>query len=239
MRPISARKLALAAGAALAGLAAPGLAAAADFYLKIQGTAGEVWNQPLQSFSWGTTQTSTSGVGGGMGAGKVKKVDSITVKQSVAETAVGDEARKRPGGVKFDEITLKRGDSAAAEGGVWVATGDLDNDGRADRSAPRDVATGQSSGRANLNSSKSNRVDQTGAGETVREPLPTGSVRIEVKLPWPGCTEGARYPAAELVAAGSIYELKEVVISSCAPDALTLNYSKVKVRAWNPTKKEE
>jgi len=34
------------------------------------------------------------------------------------------------------------------------------------------------------------------------------------------------------------YELKDVVISNCAPGSVTLDYGKVTVKGWNPEKKE-
>lgn len=48
-----------------------------------------------------------------------------------------------------------------------------------------------------------------------------------------------RYPEAVLQTATARYELKDVVISGCAADSVSLNYAKVRVRAWNPSKKEE
>ena len=100
--------------------------------------------------------------------------------------------------------------------------------------------------RVNLNSSKSNAnreiavSDPGAAGSkrqhgwvTVSKPLDRGAVRVKVKFPWLACRVGAAYPDAVLQNAAGRYELKEVVISGCAPDGVALNYAKVQVRGWD------
>ena len=69
-------------------------------------------------------------------------------------------------------------------------------------------------------------------------PLDRGSVRVKVKFPWLGCSVGEHYPYVTLELATARYELKDAIISSCAQDAVALDYAKVKVRAWDPAKKE-
>ena len=160
-----------AASAAMAGQAA-------DYFLKIKGVEGDSGkaaassDKPriavleLHSWSFGATQANSGHTGGGMGAGKVSmhdlsaapgpqagkvsKVEAITIKQGAAAaeesarpndrlrtagpkdgwpaasageaeiTLKGDaaeQAKKRPGRVKYGDITLKRGvDAAAARG---------------------------------------------------------------------------------------------------------------------------
>lgn len=202
---------AAAALALLAPAAFAGSAQAADYFLKIKGIEGDsgkaaaAGDKPriavleLQSWSFGATQTSSGHSGGGMGAGKVSmhdlsaaagpqagkvsKVEAITIKQGAAAAAAdgsasagdrlqtagpkdgwpaasageaeitlkgdaAEKARKRPGRVKYGDITLKQGAAAAAAGGVSVAAGDVDGDGRADLAAPRDSASGQATGSA-------------------------------------------------------------------------------------------
>ena len=35
------------------------------------------------------------------------------------------------------------------------------------------------------------------------------------------------------------YKLQDAIVTSCASESISLNYSKVTVRGWNPEKKEE
>jgi hypothetical protein len=74
---------------------------------------------------------------------------------------------------------------------------------------------------------------------TVAKPLDRGAVRVKVKFPWLDCKVGAAFPDAVLQNAAGRYELKDAIITGCAPDAVSLNYAKVRVRGWNPEKKED
>jgi hypothetical protein len=65
-----------------------------------------------------------------------------------------------------------------------------------------------------------------------------GAVRVKVKFPWLDCKVGAAFPGAVLQNDAGLYEFENVLISGCAPDGVTLNYAKVRVRGWNPEKKE-
>ncbi len=46
-------------------------------------------------------------------------------------------------------------------------------------------------------------------------PLPRGSVRVKVKMPWPTCRVGAAYPRLELAGGGRRYVLEGVTVASC------------------------
>lgn len=70
------------------------------------------------------------------------------------------------------------------------------------------------------------------------KPLDRGAVRVKVKFPWLDCKVGAAFPDAVLQNDAGRYELENVLISGCAPDSVTLDYAKVKVRDWDPEKKE-
>jgi hypothetical protein len=72
----------------------------------------------------------------------------------------------------------------------------------------------------------------------VAQPLDRGSVRIKVKIPWLDCKAGAAFPDAVLQNDAGRYEFENVLISGCAPDSVTLDYAKVRVRGWDPEKKE-
>ncbi|HEX6740903.1 MAG TPA: hypothetical protein VF079_03800 [Sphingomicrobium sp.] len=71
----------------------------------------------------------------------------------------------------------------------------------------------------------------TTAGPPVR-----GTLTVKASLP--GCMVGARYGGAQFASGSMRYELKDVVISNCAPGEVTLQYGKVTVKGWNPEKKE-
>ena len=73
---------------------------------------------------------------------------------------------------------------------------------------------------------------------TVAQPLDRGSVRVKVKFPWLDCKVGAAFPDAVLQNDAGRYEFKDVMITGCAPDGVSLNYAKVIVRGWDPEKKE-
>jgi RNA:NAD 2'-phosphotransferase (TPT1/KptA family) len=74
---------------------------------------------------------------------------------------------------------------------------------------------------------------------TVSKPLDRGAVRVKVKMPWLDCKEGTAFPDAVLQNDAGRYELKDAIITGCAPDGVSLNYSKVTVKGWNPEKKED
>jgi hypothetical protein len=65
-----------------------------------------------------------------------------------------------------------------------------------------------------------------------------GAVRVKVRFPWLDCRVGAAFPDAVLQNDAGRYELENVLISGCAPDSVTLDYAKVRVRGWDPEKKE-
>lgn len=72
---------------------------------------------------------------------------------------------------------------------------------------------------------------------TVSKPLDRGAVRVKVKFPWLECRVGAAFPDAVLQNDAGRYEFKDAIITGCAPDSVTLDYAKVKVRGWDPAKK--
>ena len=74
--------------------------------------------------------------------------------------------------------------------------------------------------------------------DSLSPPPERGSVRIKVKFPWLDCAVGAAIPDAMLQADAARYELKDIQVTGCAPDSVDLDYAKVKVRAWDPSKKE-
>jgi hypothetical protein len=71
----------------------------------------------------------------------------------------------------------------------------------------------------------------------VAQPLDRGAVRVKVKFPWLDCRVGAAFPDAVLQNDAGRYEFQDAIITGCAPDSVTLDYAKVKVRGWDPAKK--
>lgn len=74
-------------------------------------------------------------------------------------------------------------------------------------------------------------------------PPPTGS--LTVLTSGGACQLGARYPSLTLAGRGKSYELQDVQVADCGgnvsgpEEAITFVYGKVKVRGWDPKKKEE
>lgn len=180
-------------------------------------------------------------------AGDGKHIDVLSYSFGVSEN--------RAKGKVEHEWKVEEGESAPPpRGGVRVAAGDLDGDGRADISAkqdvksPRDASAGLPTGKRQHkpvtitkewdSSSPAAVTEKRQHGwVTVSKPVEQGSLRLKGSLP--GCAVGATYPQAVLQTAAARYELTEVIISSCAADSVSLDYAKVKVRGWDPTKKEE
>jgi hypothetical protein len=75
-----------------------------------------------------------------------------------------------------------------------------------------------------------------GSESELTGPPQRGSLTVKASLP--GCTVGARYGGAQFAGGSMRYELKDVVISNCAPGSVTLDYGKVTVKGWNPETKE-
>lgn len=74
---------------------------------------------------------------------------------------------------------------------------------------------------------------------TLSMPVDKGSVMLKLASAWPGCQVGKRYAELELGDGAKSYTLQDAVVSSCAAESVSLNYSRVKVRGWDPEKKEE
>lgn len=255
-------------------------AAAADYYLKIEGhkgeggaAAGSGGQIEILSFHWGPRQSASAdgsdaglklqpggggGAGGGamgdasighsqggttgpplaargMGAGKVAISDSISSTSSQVKREQGGADVGLPGGtakgtaappaVSHDLRTnVVARTSAPPAGGGGIAIG-------------LDGPTGQAAG-------QHIHMHQVG---TMPAPPPKGSLRVRAKFP--GCTVGARYPAAELSGAGTRYTLTDIIITGCAAapaagaappmDEVSLDYARVQVRGWNPETKEK
>jgi type VI protein secretion system component Hcp len=205
----------------------------------------------ILSWSWGETGAADVEYGwkveeGDSAAGKQLKQDSIAIKQTThaasrpndrlrnagprdgwgaqspgeAEiTLKGSTIKQNAAPARPSDITLKRG-TAASAGGVSVAAGDVTGDGTAAESG---LPTGKRQHKP----------------VTISMPLDRGSVSVMLKSAWPDCRVGTQYPELELGDDTKAYELQDAIVTGCAAESVSLNYSKVKVRGWDPEKKEE
>jgi hypothetical protein len=117
--------------------------------------------------------------------------------------------------------TIKGSSSAAKFGAVGGMHRD---DGVA---SPRDTASGMPTGK------------RQHGWVTVSKPLDRGAVRVKVNFPWLDCRIGSAFPDAVLQNDAGRYELKDVVITACAANGVSLDYAKVTVRGWDPERKQE
>ena len=98
-------------------------------------------------------------------------------------------------------------------------------------------------------------------GKVFGSPAPSGS--MTTRVPAGTCTVGARYPAAKLDTGSMIFEMENIMVSSCSSgsggssslpmEEISFNYEKIrttyqaqdkqapktKVRGWDPEKKEQ
>lgn len=215
-------------------------AAGADYYLKIEGVDGESKDEKhkdeieILSYSWGATRS-----GNGQADALTDGLLVLRAADAPAATAAGS-GGMGGGKASVNDISVMRGPrQTAATDGVKVAAGDVDGDGRGDAArhgitSPRDVATGQSSGK---------RTHP--ALIKISKPLATGSISLDMTLA--GCAVGTRYPSARLTTPSGSYALQDVVVAACGADPrgaapmeqVTLNYARIQVRGWDPRKKEE
>lgn len=122
-------------------------------------------------------------------------------------------------------------DSWQWAGAVAEATGRREKIGvipfEYDVKSPRDVASGQASGkRQHAPVTVTRKVDLPDLA--LPRPLPQGSVRVRPKMPWLACRVGARYPVLVLGGDGQRYRLLDAAVSSCGPDeSVTFVYAKL------------
>jgi hypothetical protein len=180
---------------------APALAAASDYFLKLEGVPGESKDDghrqqiEILAFGWGETRDVD-----GNGA-----ADALTDGLLVVRYAVPGVTRDPPHKDKLSALAIDH-----------------------EVKSPRDAASGQASGK---------RMHKP---RWVYEPEPLNAAgSLTVKASVPGCAPGQRYGGAQFAGGGKLYQLSDVVIAGCAPDAVSLNYRKVTVKGWNPEKKED
>ncbi len=105
--------------------------------------------------------------------------------------------------------------------------------------APRDIASGQASGKRQHGSITITPQLGARAALPLLRPLPSGSVRVKLRNPWLGCRVGASITALTLTVRDGSYRLEDAVTTGCAPDSASFDYAKVTVRGWDPATKQE
>ena len=193
---------------------APAAAASADYFLKIEGVDGESKDDKhkgeieILSYSWGATRTG--------------QADALTDGLMIIRY------NTEPAGAAADKNIVLKGskigeNAPATSGGVRVAAGDVDGDGRAAVVSPRDPASGLATGKR--------------MHKPVTFPTPRDRGSLTVRGKFPGCAVGTRYPVLALSGAGQRFTLQDAIITSCssvpgqaAPmEEVSFNYAKLKL----------
>ena len=154
----------------------------------------------------------------------VAKVDGFTVKQGV-----------RP--YKLDPVFVKSwstsGDAGTSpppfRGGVRVASGDVNN------------APVGGSETMTLGAGRTETAQATGKRQhmPIRARMYYDAGGVTIGGRFPACRVGAAFDSAAIGHGSERYEMKDVVITNCAADSMSLNFKKVTVRGWDPEKKEQ
>ncbi len=122
----------------------------------------------------------------------------------------------------------------------WSTSGDADrpprggrNEMMMDDSAGKEQSSSGVSGRDWISRASTARSSPSAAGRT----YDGGSVTLSGRFP--ACRVGAAYDRAAIGHGHERYEMSDLVVTGCARESMSLNFAKVKVRGWNPEKKEE
>ena len=240
MRPATNFTLhAILAACLVAFAAASAAAGKMDAWIMIGGINGEEGDRAqqgsqgqqleVQSYHWGPRQT-TSADGSRTRAGNQVILDDTPGGAAAKERQAGmkDMAAERSGseagggldaGMKQLEAKDRMGDSRSGHSMLGASDRVTHNP-----PPPRDGGLGSESERRNY------------APVKFATPRDRGSLTFAGAMP--GCEVGKRYAGAQFAAGAMRYELTDVVITNCSANGVSLNYGKVKVRGWNPEKKE-
>jgi hypothetical protein len=214
-------------------LAAPAIAGEEVVYHTIILTKGTLSITPSRYIgrSDGFVQQGSTSAAGGW-----SKVDGLEVSWEVPNAAAGSWPDS---GMKQLEAENKMGDrqssGPAFQGGVTVASGDVN--GHSNLGA---------SGRITVGANRTESGQATGKRQHMPlrtrmyydEPQGSGPGSLVIRGSLPGCSVGKRYGGMQFASGNKRYELTDAVISNCGAGAVTFAYAKVKVRGWDPEKKE-
>lgn len=210
MRPIANFTLHAVLAATLAALATSSAAAQSPPTLRIvtetpmaaKGDKPRIAVLELQEFRWGTTQQARTFVKSWSTSGDADDAPTegrASKDMTLKGKNIGQNSKDgaKGGNVEF-EWKVEEGESAPPRpgGGVSVAAGDVDGDGRG-------AASGLPTGK------------RQHKPMTITKPLDKGSVWVRVASPWTGCRVGARYPSLELGDGAKRYVLQDVSVASC------------------------
>ena len=229
MRPVTNFTLHAILAAALAALAASSAAAepavSGEVFVRLpSGAHGKGEHIEIQSYQWGSSQAGrVSGVKpadpgqNGEWSADVEKPSEGAASGDV--TLKGSKIGQNSTRVRRSDITMKRSTSQTRPvGGVRVASGDVDGSGSG---ASETLTVGGSQTESQATGKRQHKpfVMQNYYDETLDEPLPSGSVRVKVKMPWLACKVGTRYPTIELGSGARIYRLTDALVTSCGTSA--------------------
>lgn len=225
--------------------------AAAGGYIKLgdikgesaaKGQGGQI---EIESWSWGETQSARKGnveYGWKVEEGeKAARGDMVLKGSKIGENApAGDPDRPLVAGRVPDPAVEREMKESGEKGGtedINIGVGELQEatvSKRIDKSSPKLM-------------------------QALAAPLPRGSVRVKVKMPWPACQEGKFYPKLIVGSPVKVYTLSGVTVASCGGggslpmEEISFNYAKITtgpatqgkqapkstVRGWDPEKKQE
>lgn len=153
------------------------------------------------------------------------------------------------GWIELESLSWAPERGASATGGVRVATGDVDGDGRAERAAvtaPRDAASGLPTGkRQHKPVTVTKEVDK--ATPRLAETVSAGEDETEAALLLPAvqkvreaaarmprghsCTVGQTYETVEIRKGkdGPVHTARDVTVSACAGEQISLNFTKIEM----------
>jgi hypothetical protein len=181
-----------------------------------------------QQFQFRTARWGPAASGGG--------ANELRMNDSAGGAAAGVDVQRK------DLVAEDRMGNAPAAGGHSML-GASDKTAIHDPPPPRDGGLGSES---ELTAASQVGPRQTSGRYLTLRPRPYGSGpgTLVIEGVFPACMVGKRYGGMQFASGGMRYELQDVVISNCpaaaAPkEEVTFVYGKVKVRAWDPKKKED
>lgn len=193
---------------ALAAMSAPGIAGE-EVYFKMTLTDASIATYPpsagkgeqidVLSFSWGPRQ-STSAI----------ELEPVRIT-SYQISGAGDSAG---GGAVGANQTMTVG-GGRIEGLIGKPIGNMAAEGNEDSGKPNKMQTLRARPVADIDKAPDPAEKRQHGWTTLSKPLPQGSVRVKVKMPWRACRVGATYPRLELGGGGKRYVLQDVTVASC------------------------